>query len=107
MKAARYSELRAGTRVDMLAWLHKHEMVEPLFALVQADSNHDVFPLAKRDLKVLLSVHLPGRQRQRGPISGERLRSLRCQKLAELDREQGRAPQGHGDSDAPLELPGD
>ncbi|KHK01194.1 HD domain-containing protein [Desulfovibrio sp. TomC] len=107
MKAARYEELRAGTRVDMLAWLHKHEMVEPLFALVRADSGHDVFPLAKRDLKVMLSVHLPGRQRQRGPISGERLRNLRCQKLAEHDKSQGRAPEGHGDSDAPLELPGD
>ncbi|MHC1788785.1 HD domain-containing protein [Solidesulfovibrio sp.] len=107
MKAARYPELRAGTRVDMLTWLHKHEMVEPLFQVVEADSGMNVFPLAKRDLKVMLSVHLPGRQRQRGPISGERLRSLRCQKLAEQDRDQGRTPEGRPDGGARLELPGD
>jgi tRNA nucleotidyltransferase (CCA-adding enzyme) len=94
MKAARYQELRAGTRVDMLTWLHKHDMVEPLFEVVRADSGVSVLPLAKRDLKVMLSVHLPGKQRQRGPLSGERLRNLRCQKLAEHDKAQGRAPEG-------------
>lgn len=94
MKAARYHELRAGTRVDMLTWLHKHDMVEPLFEVVRADSGVTALPYAKRDLKVMLSVHLPGKQRQRGPLSGERLRSLRCQKLAEHDKAQGRAPEG-------------
>ena len=86
MKAACYAELRAGTRVDMLTWLHKHDLVEALFATVRADSGEDISPLVKRDLKRMLSVHLPGRQRMRGPESGEKLRSLRCQKLAEADR---------------------
>ena len=86
MKAARYAELRPSTRVDMLSWLHKHEMVEPLFDLVSADSGHNVWPLAKRDLTVMLSVHLPGKQRMRGPASGEKLRGLRCQKLAAADK---------------------
>ncbi|MGE4538037.1 MAG: HD domain-containing protein [Desulfovibrio sp.] len=89
MKAAHYRELRAGTRVDMLTWLHKHELVEPLFEVVVADCGADVWPLAKRDLRDMLSVHLPGKQRMRGPVSGEKLRKLRCQKLAELDRQRG------------------
>ncbi len=86
MKAARYGELRAGTRVDMLTWLHKHELVEALFAVVHADSGQDVSPMVKRDLKLMLSVHLPGRQRMRGPESGAKLRNLRCQKLAEAEK---------------------
>jgi len=96
MKAARYNELRAGTRVDMLTWLHKHDLIAPLFELVRTDSGEDVLPLVQRDLKVMLSVHLPGKQRMRGPLSGEKLRNLRCQKLAEMDRvlaaEQGTTP---------------
>jgi len=86
MQAARYKELRAGARVDMLTWLHKHELVEPLFEMVLADCGEDVSPLVSRDLKTMLSVHLPGRQRMRGPVSGEKLRNLRCQKLAEMDK---------------------
>lgn len=85
MKAARYGELRPGTRVDMLTWLHKHEFAEALFEMVKADSGEDLWPLAERDLKIMLSVRLPGNQRMRGPASGERLRALRCQKLAETD----------------------
>lgn len=94
MKAARYHELRAGTRVDMLTWLHKHELVEPMFQVVRADSGEDVWPLVQRDLKVMLSVHLPGKQRMRGPESGERLRNLRCQKLAEMDKKRGEDKEG-------------
>ena len=92
MKASRYAELRPSTRVDMLTWLHKHEMVEPLFDLVRADSGHNVWPLAKRDLTIMLSVHLPGKQRMRGPASGEKLRGLRCQKLAAEDKARGDRP---------------
>ncbi len=94
MKAARYQELRAGTRVDMLTWLHKHELVEALFTAVRADSGQDLLPLAQKDLKLILSVHLPGRQRMRGPVSGEKLRALRCQKLAEALKESEREDQG-------------
>jgi len=86
MKAVGYAELRAGTRVDMLTWLHKHELAEALCLTVQADSGADISPLVRRDLKCILSVHLPGRQRMRGPESGAKLRNLRCQKLAEADR---------------------
>ena len=49
---------------------------------------------ALRDLRRMLAVHLPGNQRMRGPASGEKLRNLRCQKLAEHDKAQGRAPEG-------------
>jgi tRNA nucleotidyltransferase (CCA-adding enzyme) len=104
MKAARYGELRAGTRVDMLTWLHKHDLVTPLFETVAADSGEDVFPLVKRDLKIMLAVHLPGKQRMRGPISGEKLRNLRCQKLAEADKAAGIVPGESTESDA-LSLP--
>ena len=87
----RYPELRAGTRVDMLTWLHKHELTEALCLTVAADSGVDVAPLVNRDLKRMLAVHLPGRQRMRGPESGAKLRSLRCQKLAEADRQEAPA----------------
>ena len=103
MKAQRYAELRAGTRVDMLTWLHKHELIEPLFAVVRADSGEDVSPLVTRDVKCMLSVHLPGKQRMRGPLSGEKLRNLRCQKLSEMDRDLARAREeaGSGNDGAP------
>jgi tRNA nucleotidyltransferase (CCA-adding enzyme) len=94
MKAARYGELRAGTRVDLLTWLHKHELVEALFAVVRADSGQDIAPLVRKDLKLMLSVRLPGRQRMRGPASGEKLRSLRCQRLAEACRQEVAADAG-------------
>ncbi len=101
MKAARYPELRAGTRVDMLAWLHKNELLEPLFEMVRADTGDDLFPPVRRDLKLMLSVHLPGGQRMRGPISGDKLRSLRCQKLAEADKAAGRTPGDQAPSPEP------
>ena len=91
MKAARYGELRAGTRVDLLTWLHKHELVDALFAVVRADCGQDIAPLVHKDLKLMLSVRLPGRQRMRGPASGEKLRNLRCQRLAEACK-QAAAP---------------
>jgi tRNA nucleotidyltransferase (CCA-adding enzyme) len=91
MKVTRFPELRAGTRVDMLAWLHKHELVEALCDLVHADSGQDVGPLVQRDLTLMLSVRLPGRQRMRGPESGAKLRSLRCQRLAEADKKSAGA----------------
>jgi tRNA nucleotidyltransferase (CCA-adding enzyme) len=100
MKAARYPTLRPGTRVDMLAWLHKHDLVTPLFEMVRADSGEDVLPLVKRDMKCMLSVHLPGKQRMRGPASGEKLRSLRCQKLAEADKAAGIVPTEGDEPDA-------
>lgn len=103
MKAARYAELRAGTRVDMLTWLHKHEMVEPLFDVVRVDSGQDVWPLVKRDLKIMLSVHLPGRQRMKGPVSGEQLRKLRCQKLAEMDKAREQR-EGGDEPDIPADV---
>lgn len=105
MKASRFPELRAGTRVDMLAWLHKHELVKPLCDLVRVDSGLDVAPLVKRDLTLMLSVRLPGRQRMRGPESGAKLRNLRCQRLAEADRQLSAAPDS-GEDDAMAESSG-
>jgi len=82
MKAGRYTELRPGTRVDMLVRLHAMGLVDEMFALAFADHGEDFLPQAQKDLSVILSVHLPGEDRDQGKASGQKLRLLRCQALA-------------------------
>ncbi|WP_028586930.1 HD domain-containing protein [Desulfocurvus vexinensis] len=82
MTAARYPELRPATRVDLLDTLHRARLVEEMFRLAQADHGQDHAPLARRDLRAMLAVTLPGPLRGLGEESGRRLRELRCQALA-------------------------
>ncbi|NJB66920.1 tRNA nucleotidyltransferase (CCA-adding enzyme) [Desulfobaculum xiamenense] len=82
MTAARYVELRPGTRVDLLHVLHTERVREELFAVVRADGGDDLAPLAREDLAVMLAVRLPESERDLGPESGEKLRLLRAQALA-------------------------
>jgi tRNA nucleotidyltransferase (CCA-adding enzyme) len=87
MTAARYPELRPATRVDLLDALHRARLVDELFRLVLADHGQDHAPLARRDLRAMLAVTLPGQWRGRGEESGRHLRELRSQALAALPRE--------------------
>ncbi len=82
MKAARYEELRTGSKVDLLMTLHAHNLRERLFKLVAADHDHDYLEQSRRDLDALLAVHLPEKDRNQGAASGEKLRLLRCEVLA-------------------------
>lgn len=78
MVAARYDELRPGTRVDLLMDLHHANTVEALFKLVTVDQDKDFLGGALRDLKTILNVSLPRKYRNLGPESGKRLRELRA-----------------------------
>lgn len=81
MKGALYPDLRAGTKVDLLYSLHKQQIFESFFMMVEADSGNDYLPQAQADLKVVLSVSLPPELRNLGAESGRRLRELRCMAL--------------------------
>ncbi|QGY42070.1 tRNA nucleotidyltransferase [Pseudodesulfovibrio cashew] len=78
MTAARYEELRPGTRVDLLMDLHLSRTVAPLFALIVADTGVDLLSQAKTDLESILAVSLPPESRNLGSKSGQILRELRA-----------------------------
>ncbi|MUM78461.1 tRNA nucleotidyltransferase [Pseudodesulfovibrio sp. F-1] len=82
MTAARYRELRPGTKVDMLMDLHRCGILRRLFRLVNADQDVDDWHLAARDMRRVLAVRLAPEQRDLGPDSGARLRQLRAQSVA-------------------------
>lgn len=86
MTAARYPELRPGTRVDLLDAAHRARLVPELFRLVRADHGHDHADTAQADLAAMTAVTLPEDARDKGPESGALLRGLRAQALAERSR---------------------
>lgn len=86
MAAARYPELRPGTRVDLLAETHAARLTDELFRMTAADCGRDHAPRARADLTAMLAVRLPEEWRDRGEESGRRLRDLRCMALADEDR---------------------
>jgi len=83
MKAGRYGELRPGTKTDLLTALHAKDLTERLFRLVAADHGRDYLEISRRDLEIVLSVRLDEKDRNLGAASGEKLRSLRAQALAQ------------------------
>lgn len=83
MKAAQYTDLRSGTRVDLLMALHGQDLLKPFFFMVEADSSQrGLYTLAERELRIILEVSLPEAWRNQGELSGIRLRELRGQALA-------------------------
>ncbi len=82
MIAARYNELRPGTKVDLLLDSHLSNLLPALFELVQADYDRDFQSRTKRDLASILSVKLKKDEMNLGKESGVRLRQLRAQILA-------------------------
>ena len=81
MTAARYGQLRPGTRVDMLMDLHLSGTVAPLFRLVLADHGEDHLERARKELAAILPVRLAPEDMNHGAESGEKLRMLRAQVL--------------------------
>jgi tRNA nucleotidyltransferase (CCA-adding enzyme) len=87
MTAARYAELRPGTRVDLLMHLHQKRLLAPLCALAAADHGRqgpDLLASARADLDTILSVRLDEQDRDRGRHSFDTLRRLRCEALARM-----------------------
>jgi tRNA nucleotidyltransferase (CCA-adding enzyme) len=81
-----YSKLRPGTKVDLLTRLAAQGILLEFFAVVRADNGGDYTAQAEEDLKSILSVHLNEEDRDLGPASGEKLRTLRAQELAVRQR---------------------
>lgn len=81
MTAARYNELRTGTKVELLITLHRLNIVREMFKLVKADKGPDFLVQAERDLNLVLKVRLPERNQGLGQKSGELIHQLRCQEL--------------------------
>lgn len=84
MKGAQYPTLRAGTKVDLIYSLHKQQIFEAFFMMVEADSGNNYLLQAQADLEILLSVSLPPDQQNLGEESGRKLRELRCMALSTL-----------------------
>ncbi|EGB13630.1 tRNA cytidylyltransferase [Pseudodesulfovibrio mercurii] len=90
MTAARYGQLRPGTRVDLLMDLHLSGTLTPLFELVRADHGEQYGDRARKELAAILPVRLAPEDRNHGAESGEKLRMLRAQVL------RGGPPAGDG-----------
>ncbi len=98
MAGGRYHTLRPGTRVDLLTELVTAHCFEEFFAVARADAGvclvtqtgdgafRDPTVQARRELAAMLAVRLPDAARDLGPESGRRLRELRCQALASMQR---------------------
>lgn len=81
MTAARYPELRPGTRVDLL--MRAGALLEPLLEVVRADHGLDFRDQALAEQRRILEVRLPAALRGLDPESGRRLRELRAQALSQ------------------------
>lgn len=81
MIAARYDELRPGTKVDLLMDAHLAGVLAPLFRLVRADHDRDFLDQAASELEIILPVRLAPEDMNRGAESGEKLKQLRAQAL--------------------------
>jgi tRNA nucleotidyltransferase (CCA-adding enzyme) len=77
-----YPTLRPGTKVDLLTSLAAQGILQAFFAVVRADNGRDFTAQAIEDMESILSVHLKEEDRNLGPASGEKLRTLRAQELA-------------------------
>lgn len=82
MTAARYMDLRPGTKVDLLMDAHLSGTLISLFKLVQADQDANFLTRVERDLARILHVKLAKEEMNLGAQSGNRLRQLRAQVLA-------------------------
>ena len=83
MTMARYAMLRPGTRVDLLTGVGSEEWLEGLCALVVADGGTDLRSRVLEEFRIIHDVHLPQEWQGLGPRSGEHLRTLQAQALAD------------------------
>ena len=83
MKAARYAEMRPGSRVDFLS--AAGNLLEPLLDLALADQGADVRALALADREAADAVRLPEGLWNLGPESGRKLRELRAQAISAVN----------------------
>lgn len=83
MVMARYHSLRPGTRVDLLTEVGSEDLLAALCALVVADGGEDMKKQVLEDFRIIGNVHLPFSWQGLGVRSGERLRVLKAQALAD------------------------
>lgn len=83
MIAAKYDELRPGTRVDLLMDLHVSRTFNQLLSLVEVDQDKNYHSHARNELRTILSARLPEEAMNCGAESGRILREIRAQKLTD------------------------
>jgi tRNA nucleotidyltransferase (CCA-adding enzyme) len=81
MIAARYNELRPGTKVRLLLMLKRFGITKEMFEVVDADKGKKFLEKAEEDTRQILSVHLPEEFKGLGSESGKKLFQLQCQKI--------------------------
>jgi len=86
MKAGNYRELRPATKVDLLMKLNSTGLLKNMSELCHADRGENVMKNAPADLKEILKVSLPIKDRNLGEKSGEKLRCLRAARLKASSR---------------------
>lgn len=83
MKAGIYEELRIGTKVDLLISANAKNFFIPFFIMASADSdNYKLLDRVSADLEILTQQKIPKKWQNMGAKSGEKLREIRCQALA-------------------------
>lgn len=90
-----YGHLRPGTKVDLLLRLEAKRLTTRMFKLAAADSRNPDSGLlrqAKRDLRAILKVKLPGDKRDLGEESGALLRQLRCEAISVVNNHCSPSP---------------
>lgn len=89
MKAGLYSQLRPGTRRDVLWRAETSGMAREFWKVVDADSKQDISSRALADSALLRGVCLPPQWWDRGEESARKLRQLQCQALTDAGRGPG------------------
>ncbi|MBW2220534.1 MAG: hypothetical protein JRF40_13775 [Deltaproteobacteria bacterium] len=81
MVAARYDELKPGTKVRLLMMLRRIGIADDLFEVVKADKGKYFLEDIKKDTRRILTASLPEEFQGIGQKSGEMLFQLQCRKL--------------------------
>ena len=83
VRAASYEQLSPGDRVDLLMRLHNMHVAMPFSVALAANWRQYHLPdVMRQDLERILPVKLSSQWRDRGKISGERLKQMRCAVIA-------------------------
>lgn len=81
MNAARYGNMKPGSRVTLLEKARKGRCLRELFELAKADHGVDFREMAQNECAAIQSVRLPPEAQNLGEESGKRLHQLRAEKI--------------------------
>ena len=94
VRTASYERLSPGDKVDLLIRLHTMHVAMPFFVALAANWEQYHLPdVMRQDLERILPVKLSLQWRNRGKISGERLKHMRCAVIADRTIFSGDPPE--------------